>query len=148
MKTIKQFKNIHDHIFASIFCAEDQEMLMDVWSIQYRNDEKLKSVFEYCFEKIEEQRIQRWLCDEKKLEAFLQQENLASRQSMQNIIKHSELQKVSLVCRNPQESAAHISRDFIASCGVEVDIFRNNVMAMRWLTDNQSALQGPHLQSL
>lgn len=148
MKTIKQFKNTQDHVFASIFCEEDQGMLMDVWSIQQKGDYDLKTVFGYCFEKFEENSIQFWLCDELKLEAYLQQDGAQAKHLLRKSIVGSKLQKVSLVCRNPEASAAHMCRDFIAGCGVQVDIFKNNVLAMRWLTNNQSALNSPYMAAV
>jgi hypothetical protein len=148
MKTIKQFKNPQDHVFASIFCEQDQGMLMDVWSIQHKGACDLKSVFDYCFEKFEENGIYFWLCDETKLETYLAQEGMAAKQMMKNIIQKSELQKVSLVCRNPENVQAHESMAFIASCGVQVNVFKNNVLAMRWLTDNQSELSSPYMAAV
>lgn len=148
MKTIKQFKNPQDHVFASIFCEQDQGMLMDVWSIQHKGVCDLKSVFDYCCEQFAEKPIHFWLCDESKLEAYLAAESMAGKQMMKNLIRKSELQKVSLVCRNPENTHASECMAFIASCGVQVSVFKNNVLAMRWLTDNQSELNSPYLAAV
>lgn len=133
MQIIKQFKDRDNQIIASIFCEEETGIMIDIWSINPNQSSYFKMVMEYCLDSITQHNISLWLCNAAKLEDYLTSEGKQGLDKIQYALTHSQLKKISMVCR--RTDARHHSRDCIADCGIDVDVFNNNVLAMRWLTD-------------
>lgn len=138
MKTIKQFKNTENHIFASIFTEETQGLLMDVWSINYNQPKELNEVVEYQFSQIMDQQLTCWLCDANKLEEYLIAGGELSQQKLINLFSKSELKKIAFVCRKSQTQYHRQLLELLEQCRVTVDTFTSNVSAMQWLLEEHN----------
>lgn len=138
MKTIKQFKNAENHIFASIFTEETQGLLMDVWSINYNQPKELNEVVEYQFSQILEQGLTCWLCDVNKLEEYVVAGGELSKQKLINLFSKSELKKIAFVCRKSQTQYRRQLLELLEQCRITVDTFTSNVSAMQWLLEEHN----------
>jgi hypothetical protein len=136
MKSIKQFQNNQQRIFASVVHETQQGLLMDVWNGQAQSVEELELVVNYSLKSIQDYQLSSWLSDVDKLEAFFDFNAEAAAKSLKNKLKGSSLRKFAFIHRSNKQLHSHSLDRLIAifiDAGIEVKMCASSLIAMRWL---------------
>ena len=133
MHVVKEFYDPQGHIYASSFVQTQKGLLMDVWGGGIARPENISAVMEHCFEQIEQNQLNHWLCDVCNIEGDFSQIVKSAESGLKRILETGKVEKFAFISRRVNNAERMQVISVLRHYGVEVQTFASLARALEWL---------------
>lgn len=133
MHVVKEFYDQQGRIYASSFVEGQKGLLMDVWGGGIAQPENINAVMEHCFEQIESNQLNHWLCDVCNIEGDFSQIVQSAEAGLKRILEAGTIEKFAFISRRVNSAERMRVIAVLRQYGVEVQTFASLARALEWL---------------
>ncbi|GAA6135905.1 hypothetical protein NBRC116188_26950 [Oceaniserpentilla sp. 4NH20-0058] len=138
MRTIKQFTDDENRVFASISIDTELSLLMCIWFGEISHVGQVTQVHGFCSEQVKELDIKNWLSDVTALEGSYLNFSGESQKSIFEGLSQTQLQRFAIISQRPANPARSAMISTLKEMHIEGRTFNQIPEALNWLTENKS----------
>lgn len=138
MRSIKQFVDSENRVYASISIDSDLSLLMLIWIGEIEHPGLVAEVHEFCSEQVKDQSIQNWLSDVSGLKGEYLNHSAEAQKSTFDGLCHTHLKHFAIVSHRSANPVRSAMINTLKQMGIEGRTFQTIPEALGWLTENKS----------
>ena len=138
MRTLKQFVDSENRVYASISVDSELSLLMCIWFGELKEHGLVAKVHEYCSEQVEALSVENWLSDVTGLKGQYLNLSAETQKSAFEGLSKTKLKHFAIISHLPANPVRSAMISTLKQIGIEGRTFENIPEALAWLTSDKS----------